>query len=120
MPTTNRNKSQTKSGVSKISSKKRGPVTRETSKPTGKVITLRGIDPSLSQKIKSEAEKEHKSVNQFLVDTLKKNLGMGKKKKFTRIFHDLDNLFGKWSKKEFDQFQSQLEAQRAIDTELWR
>ncbi len=86
----------------------------------GKMITLRGIDPALSKKIKLEAEKENKSINQFLVDTLKKNLGLGKKKKFTRIFHDLDELFGKWSEKEFNQFQGQLEAQRTIDSELWQ
>lgn len=86
----------------------------------GKMITLRGVDPALSQKIKSEAEKENKSINQFLVDTLRKGLGMEKNKKFTRVFHDLDELFGKWSDKEFRHIQDQIEAQRAIDSELWQ
>lgn len=86
----------------------------------GKMITLRGIDPALSQKIKSEAEKESKSINQFLVDTLRKSLGVEKKKMFTRVFHDLDGLFGQWSDKEFRQIQNQIEAQRTIDAELWQ
>lgn len=86
----------------------------------GKMITLRGIDPALSKKIKLEAEKENKSINQFLVDTLTKSLGMVKNKKFTQIFHDLDELFGKWSEREFRQIQDQLEAQRTIDSELWQ
>lgn len=86
----------------------------------GKMITLRGIDPALSQKIKLEAEKENKSINQFLVDTLRKDLGMEKKKKFTRVFHDLDKLFGKWSDREFRHIQGQIEAQRGIDSELWK
>lgn len=84
------------------------------------MITLRGIDPALSKKIKSEAEKANKSINQFLVDTLKQGLGMEKKQKFTKVFHDLDELFGKWSDKEFHQIQDQIEAQRAIDSELWQ
>lgn len=98
-------------------SKRKTPKDRPAS---GKMISLRGIDPALSQKIKSEAEKENKSINQFLVDTLRKGLGVGKNKKFTRVFHDLDDLFGKWSEKEFRQIQGRLEAQRTIDPELWQ
>ena len=86
----------------------------------GKMISLRGIDPALSKKIKSGAEKKNKSINQFLIDTLKKDLGMEKKKKFTKTYHDLDELFGKWSEKEFSQIQGQIEAQRTIDSDLWQ
>ncbi len=123
MASTNKIKSRVKSGVSKIPSKRKNSIPRKVSKEgktAGKMITLRGIDPALSQKIKSEADKEDKSINQFLVDTLIKSLGMGKKKKFTQVFHDLDDLFGKWSEKEFRQIQNQIEAQRTIDPELWQ
>lgn len=124
MTKTSKIKSQVKSGVSKISSRKRdgalGKVSSKEYKAPAKMITLRGIDPALSKKIKSEAGKANKSINQFLVDTLKQGLGMGKKQKFTTVFHDLDELFGKWSDKEFYQVQGQIEAQRAIDPELWQ
>lgn len=86
----------------------------------GKMISLRGIDPVLSKKIKSGAEKKNKSINQFLIDTLKKDFGMEKNKKFTKTYHDLDELFGKWSEKEFSQIQGQIEAQRTIDSDLWQ
>lgn len=122
MKATSKPKSSPKGGKLKVGSKEKrlsgknvkGGASR------GKMITLRGIDPALSKKIKSEAEKDNKSINQFLIDTLKKGLGMEKKKKFTRVFHDLDELFGKWSDKEFRQIQDRLEAQRTIDSELWQ
>jgi len=83
-------------------------------------ITLRGLEPSLKEKLKREAEKEGKSVNQVVKDALRQHLGMNKDKKFTLVYHDLDHLFGRWSEEEFKRVQCKIDSERKIDEELWR
>jgi len=84
-----------------------------------KAITIRGIDSSVSEKLKKTAKKEGKSVNRFVLDLLRQNIGMQKNKKFTKIHTDLDHLFGKWSRAEFEKIQGVIDRQRKIDPELW-
>ena len=83
-----------------------------------KAITIRGLDPLVSEKLKQVAKKEGKSVNQLVLDLIKQNVGM-QKKKFTRQYDDLDHLFGKWSRSEFEKIQGFIESERKIDPELW-
>jgi plasmid stability protein len=83
-------------------------------------ITLRGLEPSLKEKLKRAAKKEGKSVNQMVKDTLKQHLGMIKDKKFTLVHHDLDHLFGRWSEEEFKRIQRKIDSERKVDEELWR
>ena len=83
-----------------------------------KAITIRGIDPSVSDKLKKVAKSEGKSVNQLVLDLIKQSVGM-QKKKFTRQYDDLDHLFGKWSRSEFEKIQGFIDSQRKIDPELW-
>ncbi len=45
-----------------------------------KAITIRGIDSSVSAKLKQTAKSENKSVNQLILDMIKQNIGMQKKK----------------------------------------
>ena len=85
-----------------------------------KSITVRGIDPLLAEKLKMAAKKQSKSVNQFIIDMLKQDMGMRKQKKFTIIHHDLDHLFGKWSKNDFKCIQQKIDRERRIDKELWQ
>ena len=82
-------------------------------------ITVRGLDPALANKLKQAAKKEGKSVNQFVLDTIKKYLGEEKEKRFTVVHHDMDHLFGKWSQKEFECIQRKIDSERKIDKELW-
>jgi ribosomal protein S24E len=84
-----------------------------------KTMTIRGLEPSLIDKLKSSAKKQDKSLNQFVIDTLKQHMGMTKEKKFTAVYHDLDHLFGRWSDKEFEKIQGKIDAERKIDRELW-
>jgi len=83
-------------------------------------FSIRGIDEELALLLKKTAASEHKSVNQFLLETIKKQLGLKKEKRFTQDWHDLDSLFGKWSKEEFDGIQGKITAERQIDEELWK
>lgn len=85
-----------------------------------KTVTLRGVDDILSDALKRAAEDANQSVNQFILDRLKTDLGLNKSKQYTRVFHDLDDLFGSWAKEEYEEVQERLNRQRRIDPELWR
>ena len=84
-----------------------------------KVITIRGVEPILAAKLKQAAKERGKSVNQFIIEMLKENFGLQKKKKYTVLHHDLDHLFGRWTEKEFDYIQSKIDSERKTDKELW-
>jgi Ribbon-helix-helix protein, copG family len=84
-----------------------------------KNMTLRGIDEALAEELKKLARREGKSVNQVIVDALKKRCGLEKDRKHTRMHHDMDHLFGRWSRSEFEKIQSKIDAERRIDLELW-
>jgi ribosomal protein S24E len=83
-----------------------------------KAITIRGIDSSISSKLKQVAKNEKKSVNQLVLDMIKQNIGMQKRKKYTITYDDLDHLFGIWTDAEFNKIQSIIDGQRKIDREL--
>ena len=85
-----------------------------------KTMTIRGIEPALIDKLKENAKKQDKSLNQFVIDTLKQHMGMKKEKKFTAEYHDLDHLFGRWTAKEFEKIQGKIDSERNIDKELWK
>jgi len=80
-----------------------------------KTITVRGMEPSLAEKLRQASKKEGKSVNQIVIDTMKKQLGMEKEKKFTVVHHDMDHLFGKWSAEEFNRIQGKICLVRICD-----
>ncbi len=84
-----------------------------------KAITIRGVDPKVSEELKKAAEKEGKSVNQYVINLIKEKLGLLKAKRFTKVHHDLDHLFGTWSEKEYKEIQTGIDAGRQIDKELW-
>ncbi|MBU0673305.1 MAG: antitoxin [Proteobacteria bacterium] len=83
-------------------------------------ISIRGIDDELATLLKQEALASKKSLNQLVLDTLRKHTGIEKEKHFTRQHHDIDHLFGKWSQAEFDDIQGKIDSERLIDPELWK
>lgn len=84
-----------------------------------KAITVRGIEPDVALKLKEIASKENKSLNQLLLDLIEIRVGMKKEKKFTRRYDDLDSLFGKWSRQDFEAIQAKINEERCIDPEIW-
>lgn len=84
-----------------------------------KNISLRGLDEELSGRLQQTAKAEGKSVNQLVLETLRRRFGLDKTKRFSNIYDDLDGLFGSWSREEFDRIQGQIDADRRIDAELW-
>jgi ribosomal protein S24E len=57
---------------------------------------------------------EKKRLNQLVLDILNQNIGMQKGKKYTKIYDDLDHLFGIWTDAEFDKIQGIIDAQRKM------
>jgi hypothetical protein len=86
--------------------------------PTMKTITVRGIDASLAEKLKQTAKKEGKSVNQLVLDSIRDHLEENERKKFTRIYHDMDHLFGKWTQAEFETIQGKIDSERKVAHEF--
>ena len=84
-----------------------------------KTITIRGIEPGLDRVIKSRAKQNNLSVNQWILQALKKVTGMGKDSVFKK-YHDLDALAGGWSKEEAKAFQKNTQIFEKIDEEVWR
>ena len=82
-------------------------------------MTVRGIDPSLAEKLKQAAKREGKSVNRYVVDSMKILLGEEKEKRFSVQYDDMDDLFGRWSQEEFERIQGKIDCERNIDGDLW-
>lgn len=85
-----------------------------------KNISLRGLDEELAGRLQHTAKAEGKSVNQLVLDILRRRFGLDKAKRFSNVYDDLDVLFGKWSRDEFERIQGQIDEDRRIDPELWK
>jgi len=85
-----------------------------------KSITVRGVDDDLDEKLREKAREKGVSINQVVIDLLKEQLGLRKKKKFTVVYSDLDHLFGRWSEDEFQRIQGKVDAERVVDMDLWK
>lgn len=85
-----------------------------------KTISLRGLDDELAYRLQKDAKAEGKSVNQLVLETLRRRFGLDKARRFNRVYHDLDGLFGKWSREEFERIQGSIDEARRIDAELWQ
>jgi len=84
-----------------------------------KSITIRRIDPGLDRVIKSRAKQNNQSVNQWVLDMLKKITGTGKEPVFKK-YTDLDALAGGWSKEEAKIFQKNNQIFEKIDEDVWK
>ncbi len=84
-----------------------------------KTLTIRGIDPVLSNAIKSLAMENQESINQTALKILKDAAGVSSKPVF-RSFTDLDTLAGTWSEDDEEQFNQVVEYFNKIDQELWK
>ena len=83
-------------------------------------LSIRGIDEKLSTLLKANAQNSNKSMNQYVLDLLKKSVGLKKKKKYTQQYTDLDHLFGLWSDSDFRKIQGKIDKERVIDKDLWK
>ncbi len=84
-----------------------------------KAVTIRGVEPEMAEKLKATAASEGKSVNQLILEIIKKDLGLQKVKTFTRTYDDLDDLFGRWDETDFKKISGKIVDERRTDQELW-
>lgn len=86
-----------------------------------KQITIRGLPDKIEKLVKKEAEKKGVSLNKAFLALLEKVAGSKQQeKKKKTLHHDLDHIFGVWSKEEAAALQKHLELQRKIDEDLWK
>lgn len=80
-----------------------------------KQYTIRGVPEELDLRLQKMAQKEGTSLNALVVDLLAKQADLAPKP----VEHlELDALSGAWAKDSA--FDEALEAQRQIDSRLWK
>jgi hypothetical protein len=77
-------------------------------------ISLRGLDPSTLQRIKSNARRRGISVNRLILETLQQQYAGG-----DQAFDDLDALAGAWSRTEAEAFAAAIAPLGEIEPGLW-
>ncbi len=84
-----------------------------------KTLSLRGIDDEMSEALKREAKRTNMSINTTVLNLIRESIGL-KKKKWTRVYTDLDELAGTWSEKDGKEFRENTSIFERIDEELWK
>lgn len=84
-----------------------------------KTLTIRGIDAELDRAIKSRAQQNNLSANQWILQALKKVTGTGKEPVFKK-HHDLDVFAGGWGKEETTAFKKHTKIFERIDEDMWK
>lgn len=80
-------------------------------------LTLRGCDEELTRALKLASEREGRSVNKVILETLNTALlGFGRKE---RRHHDLDRLAGTWTGEDAAAFEKAVAGFETPDGELW-
>jgi hypothetical protein len=86
-----------------------------------KQITLRRIPVEVERIIKREAERKGLSLNKAFISILEKTVGTNEKAQRRKpLYHDLDHLYGIWTRREAEEFIKNVEFQRTIDEDLWK
>ncbi len=83
-------------------------------------LSIRGVDNQLATLLKEKAVIAQKSVNQLVLEMLRKHVGLEKPKRYTAQYDDLDHLFGSWTEDEFQHIQKKIDSERQIDEDLWK
>ena len=79
-----------------------------------KQYTIRNLEPKLDEVLRAKTKVTGHSLNEVVLEALRKGAGLGEKPIF---YHDLDHLAG--TLKDDPQFEETLQLQDAIDTDLW-
>ena len=83
-----------------------------------KTLSLRGIDDEMAEALNKEAKRANASLNATLLNLIRESIGL-KKKRWTRVYTDLDDLAGTWSEKDEKEFKESTSAFSRIDEDLW-
>ena len=81
-------------------------------------MTLRGLKPAVSERVRRLASRQGKSMNRCIVDLVEQSVVgdlSGKPVEHT----DLDHLFGSLTKEDAQELERAVSESRQIDAELW-
>ena len=82
-----------------------------------KALTIRNVDARLADALARETKRRNTSVNQTVLDVLRRGLGIDTSAPRT---NGLEKLAGTWSAEEFAEFETNVAMFDTIDPELWR
>jgi plasmid stability protein len=77
--------------------------------------TIRAVPPAIDKALRERARREGKSLNQLVLEALRRGLGVDAP---VAQFHDLDRLIGTWV--DDPEFDAAIAAQDTVDEDLWR
>ena len=79
-------------------------------------LTVRNLPADVAAELERERRRRGDSLNQTVVDTLRRGLGLGSE----RQSNGLASLAGTWSEDEYAEFEGAVRDFEQIDEELWR
>lgn len=84
-------------------------------------LTIRGIPKPVEQRLRKIARESHRSLNKAAIDLLQKAVGLGDNTMETSgKQRDVRGVFGKWTKKEAEEFERNTAIFESIDEEMWK
>jgi hypothetical protein len=82
-----------------------------------KALTVRNVDAKLASALTRETKRRGTSLNQTVLDVLRRGLGIDASVPRT---NGLEKLAGRWTAQEFAEFETNVAMFEHIDPELWR
>ncbi len=83
-------------------------------------LSVQGLDPQLSERLKAEAERRGVSVNALVMEFVKAGLGFSGARPRRPVYTDLDHLAGTWTAQQAEEFLRAQAAFEQIDEEIWK
>lgn len=84
-------------------------------------LTLRGFDDELEKSIRSEAKRRNLSLNQVVIDALRKAFGLTEKTRgYGQIGRSLDHLAGRMTAENAEEVLDGIAHLEQIDESLWK
>jgi hypothetical protein len=82
-----------------------------------RAITVRGISDFVYEALRREGVEKGMSINKVIVSLLDQATTP---KAGQKRYDDLEELFGTWSEKRYEEFKRSIEIFEEVDQELWR
>ncbi len=82
-----------------------------------KYLTVRNLPPRVSEALETEKRRQQTSLNQTVIDLLRKSLGIELADAST---NGLRRLAGSWSGADLERFEEAVAPTEQVDPELWR
>ena len=83
-------------------------------------ITLRSLDPRLTEEIRKVAREEGISLNKATLKLLRRGAGLQERRTPNVVGHSLDHLIGTWDETDAKPFLSAIRSCERIDRSFWK